>query len=544
MNVIMPIAEVARQAGVPEEAFLPYGRGRAKVDRTWVESAQPRGKLILVTAVNPTPPGEGKTTTSIGLADGLRQIGKSAALALREPSLGPVFGIKGGAIGGGKSQVVPATQINLHFNGDFAAIAAAQNLLAAIAENAAHFGTHDLDPRTLNVRRALDVNDRTLRQVVTGLGGRTGGIPRETGFDITAASEVMAAFCMASDLADLRRRIGGIVVGADRSGNPVTADTLQATGAMLALLVEAFSPNLVQTMEGTPAFVHGGPFANIAHGCNSVMATRAALATADYAVTEAGFGADLGAEKFLDIKCRETGLRPAAAVCVATVRALKYHGGVALADLETENVEAVRRGLANLRRHIQILRNVLGLNVVVAINRFSADTEAEMAVIAETTAQLGVKSVAAEHFTHGGKGAVALAEAVVEAAENPSTPTFTYAAEATLEEKIDAVVRKIYGGDGATFTRAAQRELDRLQASGYGSWPVCIAKTPASLTADPNVLGAPTDFKIPVREVRLSTGGGFVVVIAGSVMLMPGLPKRPSAADVDVTAEGEIVGLH
>ena len=544
MSEIRPIAEVARAAGVPDEAFIPYGRDRAKVDRAWVESSRSRGKLVLVTALNPTPPGEGKTTTSIGLADGLRRIGKRATLALREPSLGPVFGIKGGAIGGGKARVVPATQINLHFNGDFAAIAAAQNLLAAIAETAARFGTHNIDPSSVNVHRALDVNDRTLRQIVTGLGGKTNGIPREAGFDITAASEVMAAFCLAADLADLRRRIGQIVVAKNMDGEPLTANDVEATGAMLALLVEAFSPNLVQTLEGTPAFIHGGPFANIAPGCNAVMAPRAARASGESGVPDAGFGADLGAEKFIDIKCRQTGLRPDAAVCVATIRAIKYHGGMGLADLETEDLQALERGLPNLLRHVHNMQDVWGQSVVVAINRFASDSDAEIAAVQSALAELGVRAIPANHFELGGEGAIELARGVVDALETPSQTTFTYEDDETLENKVNAVVKRVYGGAGASYKPAARRELERLQNAGYGRLPVCIAKTPASFTAEAGVLGAPEGFDIPVREVRLSSGGEFVVVIAGSIMLMPGLPKHPSAADVDVDADGNITGMH
>ncbi|MDY5151541.1 formate--tetrahydrofolate ligase [Actinotignum urinale] len=536
--------EIAQGAGIPAHAFIPYGRDRAKIDRTYIESSKLQGKLVLVTAMSPTPPGEGKTTTSIGLADGLRALGKNAVLALREPSLGPIFGIKGGAIGGGKAQVTPATNINLHFNGDFAAITAAQNLLAAMTDNALHFGTHNIDPRTVVVRRALDMNDRALRNIVVGIGGKTAGVTREAGFDITAASEVMAAFCLASSLEDLRTRLGGIHVGYTYDGQTVTADDIDATNAMVALLVEAFSPNLVRTLEGTPAFIHGGPFANIAHGCNSVMATRGALATGEIVVTEAGFGADLGAEKFIDIKCRNAGIQPDAAVCVVTIRAIKYHGGVALSELEQENLDAVKAGFSNARRHVENLVKLWGQNVVVAINRFYSDTDKEIELVMEEARKMGVRCAVSEHYARGGEGATNLANAVLDAIEEPNSISYTYDMDAKLTEKIDAVVHKVYGGGKVTFTPVAKRTLAELEEKGYGNLPVCIAKTPASFSADAKVLGAPSDFEFPVREVRLSSGGGFVVVISGTVMLMPGLPKVPSAVSIRVDEDGTISGIH
>ncbi|MDY5132964.1 formate--tetrahydrofolate ligase [Actinotignum urinale] len=536
--------EIAQGAGIPAHAFIPYGRDRAKIDRTYIESSKLQGKLVLVTAMSPTPPGEGKTTTSIGLADGLRALGKNAVLALREPSLGPIFGIKGGAIGGGKAQVTPATNINLHFNGDFAAITAAQNLLAAMTDNALHFGTHNIDPRTVVVRRALDMNDRALRNIVVGIGGKTAGVTREASFDIAAASEVMATFCLASSLEDLRTRLGGIHVGYTYDGQTVTADDIDATNAMVALLVEAFSPNLVRTLEGTPAFIHGGPFANIAHGCNSVMATRGALATGEIVVTEAGFGADLGAEKFIDIKCRNAGIQPDAAVCVVTIRAIKYHGGVALSELEQENLDAVKAGFSNARRHVENLVKLWGQNVVVAINRFYSDTDKEIELVMEEARKMGVRCAVSEHYARGGEGATNLANAVLDAIEEPNSISYTYDMDAKLTEKIDAVVHKVYGGGKVTFTPVAKRTLAELEEKGYGNLPVCIAKTPASFSADAKVLGAPSDFEFPVREVRLSSGGGFVVVISGTVMLMPGLPKVPSAVSIRVDEDGTISGIH
>lgn len=525
--------------------MLRYGSDKAKIDLNYLLDLPERdSRLILVTAISPTPAGEGKTTTTIGLADGLRQIGVNAVMALREPSMGPVFGMKGGATGGGKAQLIPSDDINLHFTGDFAAIAEANNLLAAVVDNALHFATVEIDPRTICIRRAMDVNDRALRDVVVGLGGRTGGVTRESGFDITAASQIMATFCMATSLTDLSERLSQIVVGADFEGDDVTVADLGVTGALTAVLRDALAPNLVQSLEGSPAIVHGGPFANIAHGCNSVIATKAALGLGDVAITEAGFGADLGAEKFFDVMCRQTGLAPDLSIVVATVRALKYHGGQDLADLEKENVEAVRAGMPNLTKHVRTLQEVFGQKVLVAINQFGADTPAEIAAIEEAMGELEVDVALSNHFGEGGEGAVDLAHATVRALENPSHTTLCYSNEATLEDKAQAVVRRVYGGAGATFTRAAQRELTRLQKAGYGRLPVCIAKTQYSFSTDPKVLGAPSGFDVPIREVRLSAGAGFVVLISGSIMTMPGLPKRPSACDISVSADGKISGLH
>lgn len=539
------IGDVATSLHIPEEHVLRYGNDKAKIDLNYLQALPTtNAKLVLVTAISPTPAGEGKTTTSIGLADGLRTIGVNAVMALREPSMGPVFGIKGGATGGGLAQLTPSDDINLHFTGDFAAIAEANNLLAAVVDNALHFGTVQIDPRTICIRRAMDVNDRALRDVVVGLGGRLGGVTRESGFDITAASQIMATFCMATSLADLSERLGRIVVGADYEGNEVTVADLEVTGALTAILRDALAPNLVQSLEGTPAIVHGGPFANIAHGCNSVIATKAALALGDVAITEAGFGADLGAEKFFDLMCRQSGIRPDLSIIVATVRALKFHGGQALADLEMENVEAVRAGLPNLIKHVRNLNEVFGQKVLVAINQFAADTPAEIAVIEEALGELGVDVTLSNHFGRGGAGAQDLARATMAALENPSTTTFCYPDDLSLEDKAQAVVRRVYGADGVTFTPGARRELARLEGLGYGGLPVCIAKTQYSFSTDPKVLGAPSGFEVPIREVRLSAGAGFVVLISGSIMTMPGLPKRPSACDIDVAPDGTIAGMH
>ena len=539
------IGDVATSLHIPEEHVLRYGNDKAKIDLNYLQALPTtNAKLVLVTAISPTPAGEGKTTTSIGLADGLRTIGVNAVMALREPSMGPVFGIKGGATGGGLAQLTPSDDINLHFTGDFAAIAEANNLLAAVVDNALHFGTVQIDPRTICIRRAMDVNDRALRDVVVGLGGRLGGVTRESGFDITAASQIMATFCMATSLADLSERLGRIVVGADYEGNEATVADLEVTGALTAILRDALAPNLVQSLEGTPAIVHGGPFANIAHGCNSVIATKAALALGDVAITEAGFGADLGAEKFFDLMCRQSGIRPDLSIIVATVRALKFHGGQALADLEMENVEAVRAGLPNLIKHVRNLNEVFGQKVLVAINQFAADTPAEIAVIEEALGELGVDVTLSNHFGRGGAGAQDLARATMAALENPSTTTFCYPDDLSLEDKAQAVVRRVYGADGVTFTPGARRELARLEGLGYGGLPVCIAKTQYSFSTDPKVLGAPSGFEVPIREVRLSAGAGFVVLISGSIMTMPGLPKRPSACDIDVAPDGTIAGMH
>ena len=550
--------DVAAALGVPDEHVLVYGHGKAKIDLDYLRGLPERdSRIVLVTAVSPTPAGEGKTTTSIGLADGLSRIGRRPVLALREPSMGPVFGIKGGAVGGGKAQVTPGDEINLHFTGDFAAIAEANNLLAAMVDNALHFGTHDIDPRSVAIRRSIDINDRALRSIVAGLGGRTGGVTRETGFDITAASQVMATFCMADSLADLGERLGRIVLGTSSAGEPVTAADLGAVGAMTAVLRDALAPNLVQTLEGTPAFVHGGPFANIAHGTNSVIATRAAAKLGDIVVTEAGFGADLGAEKYIDIVARQSGLAPDLTVVVATVRALKYHGGVALADLEAEDAGAVRAGSANLVRHCENLAGVFGQNVVVAVNRFAADTSAEIAAIEEAVAPLGVPAVLTDHFARGGEGALELARTVAEelAAPQASAPQtsavpqassrtrYCYPSALPLAEKARAIVTRVYRGADVRFEPAAARELARLEEAGWGSLPVCMAKTQYSFSTDAKALGAPEGFTVPIREVRLSAGAGFVVLISGSIMTMPGLPKRPSACDIEVV-DGTIRGMH
>ena len=550
--------DVAAALGVPDEHVLVYGHGKAKIDLDYLRGLPERdSRIVLVTAVSPTPAGEGKTTTSIGLADGLSRIGRRPVLALREPSMGPVFGIKGGAVGGGKAQVTPGDEINLHFTGDFAAIAEANNLLAAMVDNALHFGTHDIDPRSVAIRRSIDINDRALRSIVAGLGGRTGGVTRETGFDITAASQVMATFCMADSLADLGERLGRIVVGTSSAGEPVTAADLGAVGAMTAVLRDALAPNLVQTLEGTPAFVHGGPFANIAHGTNSVIATRAAAKLGDIVVTEAGFGADLGAEKYIDIVARQSGLAPDLTVVVATVRALKYHGGVALADLEAEDAGAVRAGSANLVRHCENLAEVFGQNVVVAVNRFAADTSAEIAAVEEAVAPLGVPAVLTDHFARGGEGALDLARTVAEelAAPQASAPQtsavpqassrtrYCYPSALPLAEKARAIVTRVYRGADVRFEPAAARELARLEEAGWGSLPVCMAKTQYSFSTDAKALGAPEGFTVPIREVRLSAGAGFVVLISGSIMTMPGLPKRPSACDIEVV-DGTIRGMH
>ena len=555
---VRPMRDVAAALGVPDEHVLVYGHGKAKIDLDYLRGLPERdSRIVLVTAVSPTPAGEGKTTTSIGLADGLSRIGRRPVLALREPSMGPVFGIKGGAVGGGKAQVTPGDEINLHFTGDFAAIAEANNLLAAMVDNALHFGTHDIDPRSVAIRRSIDINDRALRSIVAGLGGRTGGVTRETGFDITAASQVMATFCMADSLADLGERLGRIVVGTSSAGEPVTAADLGAVGAMTAVLRDALAPNLVQTLEGTPAFVHGGPFANIAHGTNSVIATRAAAKLGDIVVTEAGFGADLGAEKYIDIVARQSGLAPDLTVVVATVRALKYHGGVALADLEAEDAGAVRAGSANLVRHCENLAGVFGQNVVVAVNRFAADTSAEIAAIEEAVAPLGVPAVLTDHFARGGEGALELARTVAEelAAPQASVPQtsavpqassrtrYCYPSALPLAEKARAIVTRVYRGADVRFEPAAARELARLEEAGWGSLPVCMAKTQYSFSTDAKALGAPEGFTVPIREVRLSAGAGFVVLISGSIMTMPGLPKRPSACDIEVV-DGTIRGMH
>ena len=542
---MLPIAKVAEKLGLTDEDLIPYGRYKAKINHKLIHSDRPDGKLILMTAISPTPAGEGKTTTSVGLADALNAMGKKTMLCLREPSLGPVFGVKGGAAGGGYAQVVPMEDINLHFTGDIHAIGTANNLLAAMIDNSIQQGNPlNIDPRRIAWKRCMDMNDRQLRFIVDGLGGKVNGTPREDGFDITVASEVMAIFCLATDLADLKDRLSRIVCAYTYDGQPVTAGQIGAAGAMAALLKDAIDPNLVQTLENNPAIIHGGPFANIAHGCNSVTATKLSLKLADYVVTEAGFGADLGAEKFLDIKCRMADLHPSAVVLVATVRALKSHGGVTKPDLNKPNVEAVRKGAANLERHIDNIKNGFGLPVCVAINAFPPDTPEEMAVIEEVCAKAGVKCALSEVFAKGGEGGKVLAETVLSIMpEAPQPIQYTYDLGASLPEKIEAVAKKIYRADGVTYTPAAKKMLDDLAAMGYGELPVCIAKTQYSFSDNAKLTGAPTGFKMNVREVRLSAGAGFVVVICGSIMTMPGLPKHPAAMDIDVDAEGRITGL-
>ena len=542
---MQPICDIARTVGIDDADIEPYGRYKAKVALSVLEQPpRGKGKLVLVTAITPTPAGEGKTTTTIGLADALRRIGKDAAVALREPSLGPVFGLKGGATGGGYAQIVPMEDIDLHFTGDFHAIGAANNLLAAMLDNHIQQGNAlGIDPRRITWRRCVDINDRQLRCIVDGLGGRTNGVPREDGFDITVASEIMAVLCLAESMADLKARLGRILVGYTYDGRPVTARDLKAVGAMAALLRDALKPNLVQTLEGTPAFVHGGPFANIAHGCNSVLATRMAMHRCDYAVTEAGFGADLGAEKFLDIKCRLAGLRPDAAVVVATVRALKMHGGLALNELGTENLDALRRGVPNLLHHVRCIRDTFGLPCVVAINRFPTDTDREIALLTELCGQLGVRVVLSTVWADGGRGGEALAREVVRLCESENHFRFAYELDAPVEEKIDAVVRRVYGGADTEILPAARKQLRELEAFGFGGLPVCIAKTQASLSDDPALLGAPEGFTVTVRSVTVSAGAGFLVALTSSVLTMPGLPKVPAAENIDIDDDGRITGL-
>ena len=541
---MLPISEVAAKVGLTEDQLDHYGKYKAKVDIHALKDLPRRAKLVLVTAINPTPAGEGKTTTSVGLADALNRLGKKAVLALREPSLGPVFGIKGGAAGGGYAQVVPMEDINLHFTGDFHAIGAANNLLAAMLDNHIQQGNAlGIDPKQIVWKRAVDMNDRQLRHIVDGLGGRMQGVPREDGFDITVASEVMAAFCLASDLVDLKQRLGRMVVAYTYAGKPVTAADLNAAGAMAALLKDAIKPNLVQTLEHTPAFVHGGPFANIAHGCNSVQATDTALKLGDYVVTEAGFGADLGAEKFLDIKCRMAGLDPDAVVVVATVRALKYNGGVAKADLTTENLTALEAGLPNLLRHVSNIQNVYGLPVVVAINAFPTDTASELALVEEKCRDLGVNVALSEVWAKGGAGGEALAREVMRLCGEPHTFRYSYESGASIEEALDAIATKVYHADGVDFTPPARKQLKQLHDNGFGNLPVCVAKTQYSFTDDQHLLGAPEHFRITVRNLRVSAGAGFVVALTGDIMTMPGLPKAPAAEKIDVLEDGTIVGL-
>lgn len=541
-----PIHEIASQLGLSEEQYDLYGRYKAKIDHRELErrSQDADGKLILVTAMTPTPAGEGKTTTSVGLADGLRQIGKKAMLALREPSLGPVFGMKGGAAGGGYAQVVPMEDINLHFTGDFHAIGAANNLLAAMLDNHIHHGNAlEIDTRRITWKRVVDMNDRQLRYIVDGLQGKANGVPREDGYDITVASEIMAVLCLAHDLEDLKEKLRRIIVAYNFAGEPVTAGDLKAEGAMAALLKEAMNPNLVQTLEHTPALIHGGPFANIAHGCNSLLATKLALKLADYTVTEAGFGADLGAEKFMDIKCRLGSVQPDAVVLVATIRALKMHGGVALADLGTEDVSAVEAGLPNLMKHIATIQEVYGMPVVVAINQFPTDTIAEQEAVEGACRQLGVEVAVSEVWAKGGKGAIELAEKVVSLAEHASSFQYAYDSEDAIETKLNKIVQKVYGGKGVVLSLAAKREMANLERLGFGTYPICVAKTQYSFSDNPKSLGAPEDFEINIKQLKVSAGAGFIVALAGDMMTMPGLPKSPAAERIDIDRDGKITGL-
>lgn len=541
-----PIEDIAGKIGISEQWLECYGKYKAKVDLGYLgDNKNADGKLVLVTAITPTPAGEGKTTTAIGLADGLRKIGKNAAAALREPSLGPVFGIKGGACGGGYAQIVPMEDINLHFTGDIHAIGAANNLLAAMIDNhIMHGNALGIDTKRITWRRCVDMNDRQLRYIRDGLGGEKDGVERDDGFDITVASEIMAILCLAESAADLKARLARIVIGYDTQNRPVTCSRLKAQGAMAALLKDAIKPNLVQTLEGTPAFVHGGPFANIAHGCNSVLATRMALKTADYAVTEAGFGADLGAEKFLDIKCRASGLRPAAVVVVATVRALKMHGGLDKSQLDAEDLTALERGIPNLLRHVRNIKNVYHLPCVVALNRFPTDTEAELKLVEEKCAQLDTSIVLSDVWAHGGEGGKELAEAVVRLCEEDNSGfSFCYEDELGIEDKISAVVRKIYGGRGAVLLPEAKKQAEHLTALGFGKLPVCIAKTQSSFSDDAKKLGAPEDFTVTVRQIKVSAGAGFTVALAGNIMTMPGLPSVPAAEGIDIDDNGRITGL-
>ena len=541
-----PITEIAKKLEIDEQYLEPYGRTKAKIDYNFMKQKKdtPDGKLILVTAITPTPAGEGKTTTSVGLADGLSKIGKKVVVALREPSLGPVFGVKGGAAGGGYAQVVPMEDINLHFTGDFHAIGAANNLLAAMLDNHIQQGNAlGIDPKQITWKRAVDMNDRQLREIVDGLGGRLQGVPREDGFDITVASEVMAVLCLASDITDLKKRLASIIVGYTYEGKPVTAHDLKAEGAMAALLKDALKPNLVQTLEHTPAIVHGGPFANIAHGCNSVTATRMALKLGDYVVTEAGFAADLGAEKFLDIKCRMADLHPAAVVIVATVRALKYHGGVPKADLNNENLDALEKGLPNLLQHVGNIKEVYGLPAVVAINAFPTDTKAELDLVEAKCRELGVNAVLSEVWAKGGEGGTALAEEVVRLCEEPNDFRFSYALEGTIEEKLDAICKKIYHADGVQLVGPALKQAKQLAELGFDKMPICMAKTQYSFSDDPSLLGAPKGFTVTVRNLKVSAGAGFIVALTGDIMTMPGLPRVPAAEKIDVDENGVISGL-
>lgn len=539
-----PINKIAAELGIPEDAVENYGRYKAKVDARALNDLPEKAKLILVTAITPTPAGEGKTTTSVGLTDGLRKIGRNAIVALREPSLGPVFGVKGGAAGGGYAQVIPMEDINLHFTGDFHAIGAANNLLAAMLDNHIQQGNAlGIDVKQITWKRAVDMNDRQLRHIIDGLGGKTQGVPREDGFEITVASEIMAVLCLASDIMDLKARLARMIVGYTYDGKPVTAHDLKAEGAMTALLKDAIKPNLVQTLEGTPAFIHGGPFANIAHGCNSVSATRTAMKLADYVVTEAGFAADLGAEKFVDIKCRMAGLQPSAVVIVATVRALKYHGGVPKTELNSENLEALEKGMPNLLQHVSNVKNVYGLPCVVAINAFPTDTDAELALVKAKCQELGVNVALSEVWAKGGEGGKALAEEVVRLCAQPNSFSFTYPLDCSIEEKLALICRRVYHADGVELTANAKKQAQQLTELGFAGLPICMAKTQYSFSDDAALLGAPAGFTVTVRNLKVSAGAGFIVALTGDIMTMPGLPKVPSAEKIDVDENGRIIGL-
>lgn len=544
--IMEPIGKIAQHLEIPEDELELYGKYKAKISLNyWNTTLQQKenGKLILVTAINPTPAGEGKTTTSIGLGDALHKLGKKTAIALREPSLGPCFGMKGGAAGGGYAQVVPMEDINLHFTGDFHAITSAHNLLAAVIDNHIQQGNAlDLDVRRITWKRVVDLNDRALRNIICGLGGKAHGVPRETGFDITVASEMMAILCLTSDLEDMKKRLGNIIIGYTRSGRPVRAEELNVTGALTLLFKDAIKPNLVQTLEGTPALIHGGPFANIAHGCNSVMATKYALKMADYTVTEAGFGADLGAEKFLDIKCRFTGFKPDAVVIVATIRALKMHGGLAKTELATENIEALKKGMTNLAKHIENIQK-FGLPIVVAINAFPTDTENELQELKALCESMGASVSISEAWAKGGEGAIDLAQKVIEATEKPSNFQYMYDVNDSIKDKINAIATKIYGADGVNYTPAVEKTIAEFEAEGLDKMPICMAKTQYSLSDDQFKLGAPTGFKITVRELRISAGAGFIVALTGNVLTMPGLPKKPAAENMDIDINGKITGL-
>lgn len=544
--IMEPIGKIAQHLEIPEDELELYGKYKAKISLNyWNTTLQQKenGKLILVTAINPTPAGEGKTTTSIGLGDALHKLGKKTAIALREPSLGPCFGMKGGAAGGGYAQVVPMEDINLHFTGDFHAITSAHNLLAAVIDNHIQQGNAlDLDVRRITWKRVVDLNDRALRNIICGLGGKAHGVPRETGFDITVASEMMAILCLTSDLEDMKKRLGNIIIGYTRSGRPVRAEELNVTGALTLLFKDAIKPNLVQTLEGTPALIHGGPFANIAHGCNSVMATKYALKMADYTVTEAGFGADLGAEKFLDIKCRFTGFKPDAVVIVATIRALKMHGGLAKTELATENIEALKKGMTNLAKHIENIQK-FGLPIVVAINAFPTDTENELQELKALCESMGASVSISEAWAKGGEGAIDLAQKVIEAIEKPSNFQYMYDVNDSIKDKINAIATKIYGADGVNYTPAVEKTIAEFEAEGLDKMPICMAKTQYSLSDDQFKLGAPTGFKITVRELRISAGAGFIVALTGNILTMPGLPKKPAAENMDIDINGKITGL-